>query len=542
MIPGRVVATLVDVGGPMFANSVELGLVVIKTQISRRSAGTGEVLLLPRLASAREFSACAQKQENAVSAILERVVYQQVSGVFSPAAPPVPGALRALDGFYRRWKSMAPRAAPVQLGTYAQRSYRGRRLALYKAAEERVMREGLPKGAARVRAFIKHEKLPQGGKRVVPRIIQPRSPEFNVCIGRYMKHLEHDVYRLITRVFGGDPDTLADMVVTKGMNGLQVAACLQGKWERYARPRCLLLDASRFDQHIGPVMLRYEHRLWKCFYPGDREFAQLCKMQLRQKASLWVDDVHIQFISSTRCSGDMNTASGNCMIMCACSYGLLEGLGLVGRVSFFDNGDDCGFIGEDADIERLRQAVPAFFDALGIVMKVEPVVDRFEAISYCQTQPVFDGAQWVMVREVFASMSKDATILTPSLSESGHPSESSRGGKPDFLLALGKCGLALASGIPVVQSYYMALMRGREGRKAYSGSRLEDTGMWQLSRGMVARVREISPWARASFCAAFGIPPDAQVDIERQLDALDAVWYTGVTLAEAERATVFDRA
>lgn len=529
-------ATLVDLGGPQLAASISLGLFGVKHKMCARKPASDRVLVLPHLSSGLEFTACAQNRCNAVCAVLERVVYQRVAGSYCPAAPPVPGALRLLEPFLRRWRAIVPKVTPVPLGEYAALSYRGRRLQLYAAAEQRLIREGLSKHSARVRAFIKHEKLPFGLKRVVPRIIQPRSPEFNVAIGRYMRHLEHDVYRAITRVFGGDPGEVADVVVTKGLNATEVAATLRGKWEKFADPICVALDASRFDQHIGPQLLDFEHRMWKCFYPKDREFAKLCRMQLRQPGSLWVDDTLISFVSSTRCSGDMNTASGNCMLMCAMAHSFLDKHRLVRHVEFYDNGDDCGFIGERGDLEPVIGDIVPHFDLLGIVMKVEPPVDVFERVSFCQTQPVYDGSEWVMVREPFAALSKDASCLTPSLIL--NPNDSSQ----DYILALGLCGLALTGGIPVMQEYYRAYVRGRGRNRAYRGSRLIETGMWQLAQGMSRPVAPVSVQARVSFERAFGITPDAQIHLERHFASLSGVGHHLVTPFSVAKATVFSAA
>jgi len=164
-------------------------------------------------------------------------------------------------------------------------------------------------------------------------------------------------------------------------------------------------------------------------------------------------------------------------------------------------------IGERADVLRVREHVVPFFEALGIVMKVEDTIDMFEKVSFCQTQPVYDGLNWRAVREPSASLTKDCTLVQrppigSDLKRVVHFKQ--------MLDSIGQCGLALTNGIPVLQSYYRAMVRnGLKGGRPTEA--FIESGFYRLSRGLTAQEDAvISPAARVSFYRAFGVVPDVQ--------------------------------
>jgi len=200
----------------------------------------------------------------------------------------------------------------------------------------------------------------------------------------------------------------------------------------------------------------------------------------------------------------MNTALGNCLIMCAAVYGLCAKLNMISklrpRVSLFNNGDDCVVIGERGDVMALATHVPSFFGELGLVMKVEPIVDTLEHVSFCQTNPVFDGVKWRMCRDPRVCMSKDLYVLD-RVCAMNHLSAQS--------YAIGECGLSLAGGLPVLQEFYAALMRnGRRGKAV--DKNFHNSGFKQLAHGMTEKYQPVTDAARVSFWRAFGVVPDLQ--------------------------------
>lgn len=472
---------------------------------------THDVYVLPFLSAQNAFASFAASVVNAKTALLERVFYHDVlgNGVFSQ--PAVPTAQRVGDALRPFLKSLSPRInrlAPVPLLDYPSSAYRGRKLKLYQRAAEKVALRGALRSDSYLQTFIKHEKLPLGAKRVVPRVIQPRRPEYNVSVGRYLHQLEHHLYRDIDSVFG-------QPTVMKGYNAFQLGTLVAQAWNTYRNPRALGLDASRFDQHITVPLLRWEHAVYDLYYRSS-ELRALLNWQLRNRGFVRCGDGGIAYtVEGGRCSGDMNTAMGNCLVMCASVYGLLAKLGLVRRtgtkVHLFNNGDDCVIIGEAADVECIRTHVPDWFNDLGLIMKVEPVVSVLEEVSFCQCQPVYDGHQWRMVREITASLTKDVTLL-----DRHHATRALRA----HCHQLGECGLAIAGGMPILQSYYRALRRGGEAGGP-ADPRFYESGFYRMSVGLSSHEAEVTIDARCSFYRAFGVPPDLQVAIERQFDRVD---------------------
>lgn len=222
---------------------------------------------------------------------------------------------------------------------------------------------------------------------------------------------------------------------------------------------------------------------------------------------------------------------GNCVIMTAALYSYAASLGIKpgpGRLVALNNGDDCMVILERSDLESFLGNLPSFFSALGFVMKVEPPCSQLEQLVFCQTQPVYDGREWRMVRDPRVSLSKDATILDRRHATTDLSTQ---------LCAIGQCGLALTSGLPVLQSYYEALQRGQTDRgvnkrgKPYRGHvdpNFVESGMYHLSRGCKVDVRSVSTAARVSFYNAFGIVPDQQVELESYYDSLPTLGTDGV--------------
>jgi hypothetical protein len=201
----------------------------------------------------------------------------------------------------------------------------------------------------------------------------------------------------------------------------------------------------------------------------------------------------------------MNTAVGNIILACAGVYGFLHSLGLHHTVCVLDAGDDCVIIGERAIIESMAPKLQPWFESnLGLIMKVEPLVDVLEQVSFCQTQPCYDGQTWRMVRDPRVSLTKDATVI-----HANYVSD-----LKNYLSMIGKCGLSLTSGLPVLQEYYTA-MGPENGLSTPVDEVFAGSGFYRLAKGMRAQHRLVTDEARVSFWRAFGIPPDLQLSLEK---------------------------
>lgn len=202
-------------------------------------------------------------------------------------------------------------------------------------------------------------------------------------------------------------------------------------------------------------------------------------------------------------SGDMNTGLGNCVLMCGMFWSWFQTAGLE-KFELMNNGDDCVVIIEQDDLPRLTSGITQFFRELGFTLVLEEPVFEFEKISFCQTQPVFDGVQYIMVRDPRVCIAKDVRCMIPLT----QPTEVRA-----WMEAVGTGGLALTGGIPILQEFYQCLIRHSEGRKA----KLQVDIGWSLrhlAMGLNRGYQRVSPEARVSFWLAFGIQPSEQEALE----------------------------
>jgi len=400
--------------------------------------------------------------------------------------------------------------APIDLLAYPKQTYRGRRLMVYTRAAEQVHLRGVRHADSILSTFIKHEKILVSAKRVVPRVIQPRHPRYNVEVGRYLHQIEGSLYRAIAEVYG-------HITVMKGFNALEQGAMFKEAWASYRRPVGIGLDASRFDEHVCRALLSWEHSIYEHYYPGDNHLRMLLSWQLRNHGFARTSDGCVEYVvDGERCSGDMNTAMGNCLDMSAMVHSYLHMHGLAGhgwtKVRLFNNGDDCMLIGESDQLLPIVAGIPDYFAQLGFVMKVEAPVEVFEQLVFCQTQPVYvDEVEVRMCRDPRVTLSKDATMMNYEYASTALRTQ---------MNAVGMCGLSLTSGIPVVQSYYVSLA-GSVGRaKQRVDPRFFETGFYRLSRGLESKSRPVSDAARVSFWRAFGIVPDLQIYLEQYFQSV----------------------
>jgi len=355
-------------------------------------------------------------------------------------------------------------------------------------------------------SFVKVEKeqLKPDKPDPCPRLIQPRHPVYNFALGRHIAHLEKPIYRWIAKIWGGP-------TVMKGYNAEETAFHLRQMWEEFNDPVAIPMDFSRFDQHVNDEVLGWEHdRYLECVPSSQhKELAKLLSWQVENRGFIRCPDGEIKYrTQGCRMSGDMNTAMGNCLISAAIMYSFSQLHGLKCRLA--NNGDDCVIICERNDAWRLR-ALPEFTRRLGFTLEVEPSVDVFEQISFCQTQPVFDGERWIMCRDPRVCISKDAVSTLPL----DHPNIAQA-----WFGAVGQCGLSLAGRIPILQEVYLAYIRASEGKMVKNAMQME-SGFFHLARGMTRKAGQVSSAARVSFWNAFGITPTEQMQVELELRSLN---------------------
>lgn len=447
---------------------------------------------------------------------MERIFFVKLKNVFEePPRPQVEGAVT--------WAALRGRV-PLKRGGYLPSAtriteqqflslYEGdRRYPIYARAVLSLTKRPLELKDSYVSVFVKREKQIRTGKPdPVPRVIRPRDTRYNVEVGCYLKPLEKRLFKALNRLVR---DVLQQPLgaVAKGRNMLQRARDISAIWHTFDDPICVPVDASRFDQHVSVSALRFEHWVYlQCFDPSDRQaLGRLLSWQLSTTGFGSADDGELRFkCHGGRCSGDMNTSMGNVLLMICMvlDYHLVSGV----PVRIYDDGDDCLIFMERRHHAEFARTVTRHFLSLGFTLVVEPPVDVFEQIQFCQAVPIYSTyfKEYVMVRNVHLSLAKDMICLSPVKSDAELRS---------WMSAVGTGGIAGTGGVPVVQNAYLSLTRMASGARAMRHTTTLDTGFIHCVRGMEGRYTRPCALSRLSFERATGIGYDAQLILEQQYD------------------------
>lgn len=450
-------------------------------------------------------------------AVVERVFLVERDGELVPTPRPARGIIARRMGHFRRLLlKELPVLLPMSDAEFLSR-YSGRRRKVYEKAVERKLARPVCKKDARLSGFVKFEGLKQKSDdptEAVPRMIHPRDPVYNLELGKRIAHQEKPIFKAIAKVMGWPGDERVLPVVYKGMNAKKQGEEMQRAWDSFADPVALDLDASRFDQHVSRQMLEYEHSVFvRGICSGERKFTKwLLDMQLVNVAICYADDGKVKYtVEGCRMSGDMNTSSGNCLIMCALVYSFMRDAG-VSKYRLVNNGDDCVLMLERKDFP-LVGGLAGWFLEMGFSMKVGDVVDVLERVTFCQTQPVRRDDGYVMVRDPRTATAKDLTSKCYIQDETI---------RRRWCNAVRKGGKCLTAGIPVWPQFYEMFPASDdtvENREELGG--LYSTGLWWLSRNMRDEEHTVGPEQRLSFWLAFGILPDEQVALENRYSRLN---------------------
>jgi len=435
---------------------------------------------------------------NLESAVLKRVFFTDEKGTLPPTSPGVAVVRNLLSCFRTSFLRSCRKPTRWTTDQFIG-SYIGRKKAIYIKAVQKLDNEGYQNKYAKIKVFVKIEKTnltSKPFKDIIPRVISPRSPEYNVELGRFLKPFEHDIYNTIDSIFGV-------RTVIKGLNADMAGNAISNIWNLYLDPVAIGVDAKRFDQCVSKSLLMWEHSIYLSVYKHNRWLAGLLHQQLLNRCSGYTYDGVIKYsLEGGRMSGDMNTGSGNTLIMCAMMHTYITSLGV--RANLINNGDDCVLVTERQHQARF-DGLHEWFLQFGFNMVVEPPVYCLEAIEFCQCHPVYVNSGYRLVRNIRVALAKDSSSV--------HPFNS-----PNHALAwagmVGVGGLSLCSGIPIMQEFYKCFIRGSKGKVAkYTDWELNE-GRYILSRGLESRERPVTDRTRFSFALAFGIEPDLQVALE----------------------------
>jgi hypothetical protein len=446
-----------------------------------------------------------------VRTIKERIFYVSdgKGGFVTPPKPEEKYVQQYCAKFIKEFNSRVVPTSPLTKDKFLG-AYDGRRRAVYKKAFESLHGNPLVKNDSILKTFLKVEKTNFTAKSdPVPRGIGPRNPRYHVSLGVYIKRIEHEIYNVVADIFGAK-------TIAKGLNAQDRGCLMLEHWKSFTDPVAVGLDASRFDQHVSKTMLKLEHAFYAKYFPGDRTLRRLLNWQLTNKGIARIKDAVVKFkVEGTRASGDMNTALGNCLIMCMNVYSYMLKINLATKdYRLINDGDDCVLFMERSTLKRLT-TLSLDFVKLGFNMKVEEHVDVFEKIVFCQAQPVLTPEGAILVRQINVSLAKDAMSIKPL---------DSPGVFKKWACAVGKGGLSLTGQIPILQDFYQSFIRSSAGSKPLCNDPTQETGLRLLSKGMKRYYGTIPTITRVSFWRAFDITPAKQEAIEAEYKKITIVY------------------
>jgi len=383
-------------------------------------------------------------------------------------------------------------------------SFKGARKQRYQVAYNDLNLKPLCHDDARIKSFVKAEKMnPFDKNNPDPRMIQARNPRYNLVIAKYLRPVEHIIYNLQHR---------GRRCVAKGLNQFDRAKLIIDKFSDFIDPVCFSLDCSRWDKHVSADVLKIEHRFYRRLIPNHPEFDMLLDLQINNKCRTTTGIKYTTY--GGRMSGDINTALGNCLLMVLMVHASMTALGL-SDYDFIDDGDDCLVFVERKYFDIIQNYLPKIYLSFGQELKIENVAFSWSDIVFCQSRIAYGARGYIMVRDWRKVLSQSCSgtkhWLIPTLIR-------------PLMRLIGECELALNMGVPILQSYSLALIRNGGHKRAKLGN---------LDSGLLYRVSlegnpdeilgkakpcTITPYARNLFDVVFRVPIWQQLAIESILD------------------------
>lgn len=415
------------------------------------------------------------------------------------------GVRMVRDAIKKLWhpRQLAPLNLVDSLATF-----KGSKNKLYTKAYESLLVEPLREKDGRIKSFVKAEKFNSEDKvNPDPRMIQARDPRYNLHLACYLRGIEKELYGL---KIDGLP------VIVKCKNPRERADLLMQKWALMDDAVCVSLDCSRWDKHVDKQMLDLEHEFYMSWYVGDDMLRRLLQMQ---RKNVCVTSNGVKYtVDGGRMSGDMNTASGNCLLAVADIVAAMKRL-CIRRYQVICDGDDLLLLVNRSDLARVKAELPGVYLLLGQELKVENVAYELQDVIFCQSKMTYGADGWTFARNW-------RKVLSQSCCGTKHWNDPNV--VPGMFGVLGDCEMALSRGIPILQAFAEALRRNSGGARM-SLSHLDSSYQYRISSYGLSDIKrlmpaEITAKARFEFERTWGVDPSTQMAIEEHLKA----WAPGI--------------
>lgn len=387
--------------------------------------------------------------------------------------------------------------------------YSGAKRTRYERAASELHCEPVTTRDARVSAFVKAEKRKEEDLKD-PRMIQFRTPKYNLELATFLKPVEH----AILRHRGPRRGVKRSFVIAKGRDSVERAKLIRSKWDQFADPVCVPIDASRFDKHVSVEALKQEHGVYNRLF-SDPYLARLLRMQESNKG-MTMNGIKYK-VRGNRMSGDYNTGMGNCLLMAAMTESIMLELKFA-RWDYFADADDCLLFVERKDLLRLLDRVSPLFLEFGQEVRIEGVAHEYWDIKHCQGSPVATASGVRMVRDF-------RKVLSQAFC--GHNHYHDPVGGMRVMKSVAQCELILNAGVPILQPLSLKVLELLEPVKM-SKLDVRDTISWlaltearrRHFEWREAKAVEITDDARQSFERVFGVTTPMQLAWEAWVEEL----------------------
>jgi hypothetical protein len=380
--------------------------------------------------------------------------------------------------------------------------YSGPKRKVYEAAAKQYSKWGITKKDVLLKSFVKVAKT-ETPDEDDPRIIQARSPVFNIAIAQYHHAVEKIVYGLLSlKKYTG---STVSRMSAKGHNLYERAAEIRSRFLRFGDDACVaMLDCSRFDGHVKGWHQKLAHDLYEYLLPS-RKYRQLLNRTLKSKGVTASGLKY--FLGGRRASGDVDTACGNTVIVLSMLVGVMFYLGIQ-HFDVYGDGDDVLLFTSRKYRNKITSEIPKLFNEMGHKVKYVTWATELHDILFCRSRPVFVNGRWKMCRDPNLVC---ATALT------SHKYFGSNEGT-EMLRAYAYGYAAVHNGEPILSPFFNALLYKYGGRNDLIP--LDKDLHWTFRNAGFSGVHEgIAEETRWSYFRAWGISPEEQQHQEQLLRA-----------------------